>query len=178
MHGGSSQDIGCILALGPGPPSEAARAAIAPFLGIGVMRQFIRHPADVPIEVSAGDPSDRAAHQASNVSLGGLAFRAARELAPGQVVEVRIHCVRPVFETRARVVWCRERDGGFDLGVQFLTAEDAFRARMVEQVCHIETYRKTVQETEGRLLTGKEAAMEWIARYAAEFPEPGAGETA
>jgi hypothetical protein len=142
------------------------------------MRQFIRHPADIPIEVSAGDPSAQALLETRNVSLGGLAFHAERELELGLVVEIRIPCVRPAFETRARVVWCRARNGGFDLGVEFLDPKDAFRARMVEQICHIEDYRKTVHESEGRQLTGREAAMEWIAKYAAEFPDPGAGGTA
>ena len=59
-----------------------------------------------------------------------------------------------------------------DLGVEFLDRRDAFRARMVEQVCHIENYRKTVYHTEGRVLAGKEAALEWIGKYAAHFPDP------
>ena len=40
------------------------------------MRQFIRHPATVPIEVSAGAAPEPALHEAMNVSLGGLAFQA------------------------------------------------------------------------------------------------------
>jgi hypothetical protein len=141
-------------------------------LGIGAMRQFIRHPADIPIDVSAGDPLARASSHTYNVSVGGLAFRCDGEFEPGAVVEIRIACVQPVFETRARVVWCRAHEDGFDLGVEFLDRRDAFRARMVEQVCHIENYRKTVYHTEGRVLAGKEAAVEWIGKYAAQFPDP------
>jgi hypothetical protein len=78
-----------------------------------------------------------------------------------------------MFETKARVVWCSACEGGFELGVEFLAAEDAFRARMVEQVCYIEQYKKMVYQTEGRLLTAEEAAMEWIGKYASQFPDPG-----
>jgi hypothetical protein len=46
------------------------------------------------------------------------------------------------------------------------------RARMVEQVCYIENYKKVVYQTEGRLLTAEEAAMEWICKYASQFPDP------
>jgi hypothetical protein len=145
--------------------------------GIGAMRQFIRHPADIPIDVSTGDPTAQASSQTYNVSLGGLAFRSACEFAPGAVVQIRISCVQPVFETRARVVWCHAHEGGFDLGVEFLDRKDAFRARMVEQVCHIENYRKAVYRTEGRVLAGKEAALEWIGKYAAHFPDPSAEDT-
>ncbi len=137
------------------------------------MRQFIRHPADVPIEVRTGDQSAEATRHTYNVSLGGLAFQSDYELQPGIVVEVRFTFVRPMFETKARVVWCSAREGGFELGVEFLDPEDAFRARMVEQVCHIENYKKTVYQTEGRQLTTEEAAMEWIGKYASQFPGSG-----
>ena len=137
------------------------------------MRQFIRHPADIPIEVSAGDQLLQATRRTCNLSLGGLAIQSDDELEPGILVEIRISFVRPVFKTQARVAWCSAREGGFELGVQFLDPEDAFRARMVEQVCQIQNYRKVVYETEGRLLTAQEAAMEWIGKHASEFPEFG-----
>ncbi|HEU0077282.1 MAG TPA: hypothetical protein VFQ76_06510, partial [Longimicrobiaceae bacterium] len=60
----------------------------------------------------------------------------------------------------------------FCIGVQFLDAGDAFRARMVEQVCSIDRYRRQVREREGRELTGQEAAEEWIRDHAARFPDP------
>ena len=125
------------------------------------MRHFIRHPADIPIEVSAGNQLVHATRHIHSVSLGGLAFESDGELEPGMIVEVRVPFVRPMFETKARVVWCGAREGGFELGVAFLDPEDAFRARMVEQVCHIENYKKVVYQAEGRLLTAEEAAMEW-----------------
>jgi hypothetical protein len=37
---------------------------------------------------------------------------------------------------------------------------------MVEQVCHIEHYRKEVMVCEGRQLTSEDAAKEWVAKYA------------
>jgi hypothetical protein len=61
---------------------------------------------------------------------------------------------------------------GFDLGVAFLNAEDAYRARMVEQICHIESFRRKLISNEGRTLTPEAAAREWIARYADSFPDP------
>lgn len=136
-------------------------------------RQFIRHPADIPIEISAGDPSFGGPHHTSNLGLGGLAFLCQHEVDPGSVIAVRIPVVRPVFSTAARVVWCRAGQAGYELGVEFLDPEDAFRVRMVEQVCHIEKYRQAVLRDEGRPITSEEAAMEWIEKHAAEFPAPG-----
>jgi hypothetical protein len=137
------------------------------------MRHFIRHPAGVPIEVSPVDQSGGRPPRLVNVGLGGLAFRSHSAFRPAHVVKVRIGCVRPAFETTARVAWCRACDGEFELGLAFTDPDDAFRARMVEQVCYIEHYRKEVRGTEGRELTTEEAAQEWIERNAARFPGTG-----
>ena len=138
------------------------------------MRQFIRHPADIPIQVRRESHAAPGEPRTRNVSLGGLAFGSGLRLEPGTIVEVEIPFVLPGFKTTARVVWCTPRDGAYELGVEFLDAEDAFRARMVEQVCHIEEYRREVERNEGRALTVEEAAREWIAKYASRFPDPGA----
>jgi len=137
------------------------------------MRQFIRHPVDVPIEIGT-DPSDppHPAHT-HDISVGGLAFRSDTAVAPGLHVEIRIPYVQPAFQAHARVAWCHPHEEGFELGVTFLDAEDAFLARMVEQVCHIEDYRKSEHRRTGRELSSEEAAVEWIASYAAQFPEIG-----
>ncbi|HEX2095243.1 MAG TPA: PilZ domain-containing protein [Longimicrobiaceae bacterium] len=138
-------------------------------------RAFIRHPADVPIEVRTRGGATRRRERGHDVSFGGLAFTSDQRLEPGTPVEVRISGVEPAFEARARVVWCGEEDGHYAVGVQFTDSGDAFRARMVEQVCSIESYRREVREREGRTLTGEEAAREWIRKYAARFPDPGRG---
>jgi hypothetical protein len=136
------------------------------------MRQFIRHPAEIPIEVRAGSEKPSVTRSVQNVSLGGLAFRSDAELEPGTMVDVRIPFVQPMFETIARVAWCSAHGAEFELGVEFLDPQDAYRARMVEQVCHIEDYRKGVYRNEGRALSPEEAAVEWIGKYASQFPNP------
>lgn len=134
-------------------------------------RQFIRHPSDIPIEFRHGDDSAQpAVGRAHDVSFGGLAFQADQCPKAGTVIELRIPSVDPPFETRGEVVWCRQLDGQYEIGVRFLESTDAFKARMVEQVCHIEQYRRQVLEREGRELTSATAAQEWIERYASEFP--------
>ena len=134
-------------------------------------RAFIRHTAGVPIEVRAVPGSAGLRQQSVNVSEGGLSFVSDRDIPIGSTIEVRIAEVDPPFEARARVVWSSPENGRHCIGVQFLDANDAFRARMVEQVCSIERYRKEVEEREGRALTPQEAAAEWIGRYAGRFPD-------
>ena len=135
-------------------------------------RRFIRHTADVPLEVRTVRESRRASRRGVNVSFGGLAFESDDPLAHGTTLEVRIDQVKPPFEAHARVVHCEPEGDHYCIGVQFLDAGDAFRARMVEQVCSIDRYRQQVREREGRELTGQEAAEEWIRDHAARFPDP------
>jgi c-di-GMP-binding flagellar brake protein YcgR len=141
------------------------------------MRQFIRHPLDVPIEIRTDQRAPPAAFHTQDISLGGLAVHSDVPVAPGSLIEVRIAYVDPAFEARARVAWCRvRRDGpGHELGLSFLDPEDVFRARMVAQVCHIEDYRRSIARAEGRELSAEEAAGEWIARYAHKFPGASGG---
>ena len=50
-----------------------------------------------------------------------------------------------------------------------VSAQDAFRLRMLNQIRQIGRYREDVLRETGRLLTPDEAALEWIERYAATF---------
>ena len=135
-------------------------------------RRYIRHPVDIPIEVRGGVGEDGSRGTTHDVSLGGLSFEVPNCVDPGEIVDILLPSVRPPFQTRGRVSWCRQVDGSFEMGVQFLEVSDAFRARMVEQVCHIEQYRMDVREQEGRDLSGQDAAREWIQKFAAGFPNP------
>lgn len=133
-------------------------------------REYIRHTLDVPLEIeTVANPSARLEHGV-NVSHGGLAFLSRECLQHGDVIRLRIPTVTPPFEASARVAWCRAEGDAFLVGVQFMDAGDAFRSRMVQQVCSIENYRREVAEREGRELSSQDAAAEWIARYAGRFP--------
>ena len=105
-----------------------------------------------------------------NISLGGVCFETPEYLERGTLVIIRIALVQPIFEENAIVVWSRKVNGDYEVGVQFQDKDSRFRARMVEQVCHIEQYKRNVFAQEGRNLSGEEAAREWITKYAARFP--------
>ena len=134
-------------------------------------RQFFRHPSDVPIELLAEPSKEEPTRALKNVSVGGLCCKSGARLDKGRRVKVRVPCVRPVFESEGVVAWCSEKSGDYEVGVQFLDPGDTFKLRMVEQICQIEHYRNEVLQTEGRALSGEEAAFEWISKYAADFPE-------
>ena len=133
------------------------------------MRSFIRHPTDIPIEVRLADQA-RMQEPLRNVSRSGLCFRHPEAAPVGSHIVVRIALTVPPFEASCRVTWCQEDGNAWQVGVEFLDQDILFRMRMVEQICHIEHYRRSVQENQGRALSSHEAALEWIERYAEVFP--------
>lgn len=133
-------------------------------------RQYLRHTVGVPLEVDRVGTSAPYREAGVNVSHGGLAFLSTWCPQVGDVLRLRIPTVEPVFEANARVTWCRAESGKFLVGVQFLDASDAFRSRMVQQVCAIENYRREMRAQEGRELSIEAASAEWIAKYAGRFP--------
>jgi hypothetical protein len=137
-----------------------------------LMRSYIRHPSDIPIEYQA-DAVDNLASEdrLNNISHGGLSFTSEHELAVGTVITIRINLIKPRFEVKGQVAWCQREKHLFVVGVRFMEESDLFRLRMVEQICHIEHYKSKVQAEEGRQLTGEQAAREWIQKFAGQFPQ-------
>jgi hypothetical protein len=134
------------------------------------MRSFIRHPASIPIDFQLEELVTHGSDYLKNISHGGLAFHSKVPLKPGTIIRVKIPLVKPVFQAIGKVTWCKPEDGNYEIGIAFLDENDVFRARMVEQICHIEQYKQEIWEKEGRRLSAEEAAAEWIAQYANDFP--------
>ncbi len=135
-------------------------------------REYIRHPSDIPIVIQPESNPNQLNLALNNVSRGGLAFDSPTSLESGSVVNINIHIVKPTFKVKGIVQWCKSKEDHFEVGIQFVDTKDAFRVRMVEQICHIEQYRRQIKQEEGRSLSGEAAALEWITKHAAEFPNP------
>lgn len=145
-----------------------------------VKRHYIRHPADIPIELipeknplalSKSIDDAMKIEKMENVSFGGLMFQSAIPYTQNRNMLVRINSINPQFEAHATVSWCRKAGRFYMVGLEFTDKEDEFKLRMVEQVCHIMHYRKQVLANEGRELENDEAAKEWIEHFAANFPK-------
>ena len=134
------------------------------------MREFIRHPTDIPIEIASDTTPITTGEQLRNISHGGLMVSSSVPWPVDAVVSLRIPCVTAAFQARGKVVWCRAGDKGYDIGVAFLESEALYQLRMIEQICHIEHYKLEILKNEGRQLDGGQAAMEWIAKHACDFP--------
>ena len=136
------------------------------------MRNFVRHPTHVPIDIEVGE-ADLTHFNSTmyDISGGGLAFSVPRALPVGTRLTISLPDLWPEYQAQGHVVWCREFCGNYEAGIQFNEAGEAFKARMVAQFCQIEDYKRAMQQDEGRLLSSEEAAREWIVRYAEEFAD-------
>ena len=134
------------------------------------MRNYIRHPSDIPIEIVPDRVLPSGRERLNDIGYGGLSFTSNKALQVGAHITFRLPLITPAFEVQGRVAWCRGSKGEYDIGIEFLDKQDVYRVRMVEQVCHIQHYKEEMLATEGRDLTGHEAALEWIRKYASHFP--------
>lgn len=136
------------------------------------MRNYIRHPSDIPIQYVEDSQHGPVSLAMNDVGYGGLSFNSSKSFTEGTQLHICIDTVTPVFEAEGVVVWCKREGDEFVIGMEFANKEDIFLARMVEQICHIEHYKKEMLVKEGRRLTSKQAASEWISKFARMFPNP------
>ena len=134
-------------------------------------RHVIRHPLEIPIEVQTLGAQAQDCLSVRNAGLSELAFDFPHRVNVGEFVMVRLPSISESAEICGQVIWLAKSVGGYVIGISFYSENEAFRMRMLEQICHIESYRKAVLAGEGRELSSEEAAVEWIACNAASFPE-------
>jgi hypothetical protein len=141
------------------------------------MRNFIRHPSNIPIDFQLEEIATESSENLKNFSVGGLSFSSKHVLPVGIIISIKIPLIQPLFTAVGRVSWCRPENDQFEVGIEFLDKEGMYRTRMAEQICHIEQYRQEVLKKEERKLSSKDAAHEWIQKFAPQFPgsEEGAG---
>ncbi|UTW07801.1 PilZ domain-containing protein [Pseudomonas benzenivorans] len=137
------------------------------------MRRFLRHPSDMPVELVLRKQDFMPRQRLNNISLGGVACNSSRGFRRGTAVELRI----PLLGEQARyagvVAWCHKLEDDYLVGIAFTDEDTLFRARMVEQVCQIEHYRRQREREVGHQLQIENVAQEWIAQHAAEFSDAG-----
>jgi len=139
--------------------------------GFEERRRFIRHPASLPlvyIILPGGEATLRSSIR--DIGLGGISFFNSEAIDRGAVLEMSVPALETGHKIIAQVAWCTAAGDGYDIGASFSDEENAFKARMVEQVCQIELYRRELERKEGRPVDAERAGREWIAQHAKDFP--------
>ncbi len=133
-------------------------------------RRFVRHPVRIPLEyVVLREGGERRDQVSRDLSRNGISFPCTAPPPVGARLLIRIRVAGTLFEVEGMVVRLAKEDGGYLVGVAFDSGRAWYRARMVEQICHIEAWRKE-QEEKGRRLSFAQAAEEWISKKASTFP--------
>ncbi len=135
------------------------------------MRQYLRHPTEMPVELIARKQQEH--QQLNNISLGGVACNSQRNFKRGLWVELHVPLLGSEAHYSGVVAWCRKRAGDYLVGIAFTDEDNLFRARMVEQVCQIECYRLQREAEVGHSLPIEEVARDWIALHGAAFAASG-----
>lgn len=131
-------------------------------------REHTRFPVELPVAVVLGEVVASESAYLSNISAGGVLFNSMVELAPGTPILLHLPPGKPVLRTPGRVVWCTKLGFEFEIGVEFTIDDPLFRDRMLSVVRRIEDYRRQLHSS-GRIVTGQEAMLEWIAKFGQEF---------
>ena len=104
---------------------------------------FIHHPHGFPIEYKrvwfAEMLQTRSSDDRSDI---GLIFRSDKYFRPGSIIELTIPLRNEMERFRGKVVMVRSAADHFEIGLWLKHRADASRARIVEQICHIEAYLK------------------------------------
>lgn len=148
--------------------SSAASRAFLPS-GEAASRPFIDHPPQIPLHyhaVAGAAPDKRGAAGI------GIRFAGHRAVNCGCVLEVCIALNGEVHRFRGIVAAIARERSSYNICLWIRGKRQAFAARMAEQLCHIEGYRHMRTQQKGYDMGADEAALEWIERFAADFPDP------
>ena len=132
---------------------------------------FIHHPRGFPLQYKRLRFDDKDDQADSNRSSIGLLFQSDKYLKLGITVEITIPLRNKLEKFRGKVVMVRNQGDYFEIGLWLKHREDASRARIVEQLCHIEAYFKEKKFRDGPYILNRErVAEEWISKNAGSVP--------
>lgn len=137
-------------------------------------RQFLRHPLDAPLRCVIRILSEEDICGIRDISDGGAAFFSEKKYRKGQSVEMTFPVFKKCPVLRGRIVWAmpdKDSPGAFINGVKFADNRDKTMLRLIEQICHIMSYRVMQEHLTGKTMSADDAAREWINKYSEGFPE-------
>jgi len=133
------------------------------------MRKYIRHPAEVSIELMPVNQTHPETHMTKDIGLGGMCFKSLSTIDKGTIVNLSIPSIQPEAQITGKVVWYMEQRDSVDIGIQFIDQSNALNVKVVEQLCHIKHYQKKIKQIEGRDLSDEQAAREWADKFSTDF---------
>ena len=132
---------------------------------------FIRHPSGFPLEIKRRRFWERHAIAEGENPKIGVIFESTDYIKPGEIIDITILLQNKLESFTGKVILVKNIGDEYEIGLWLLCQEDASRARIVEQLCHIELYMREKKYREGPYnLNPDRVADEWITKYASEVP--------
>lgn len=128
---------------------------------------YIRHPIDIPIEISHAQRLASYSSKLHDFSLEGARFESESEIKSGEYVKIQLPCMEGQSEREVEgiVMWCCKKEGRYDVGVKFKD-DGAFHMAMLKHIERLESFKEEIERRDGRVLTGEEAVTEFAAYLA------------
>ena len=133
---------------------------------------FIHHPSGFPIEFKrVWFDWRRDLDEELESSSIGLMFESEKYFKPGTRLEITIPLRGDTACFRGQVVLVRQKGDRYEIGLWLQRRADASRARIVEQICHIETYLRERKYRDGPYALNRDRiTQEWITEHAGNVP--------
>lgn len=135
------------------------------------MGRFLPHPDDIPVELTLRKCPPLAPQRLHSISLGGVACNSPRGWRRGAAVTISMPSLGDDACYPGYVAWSHKHAGGYRIGIVFTDEQTLFGARMGEQVCQIEHYRRLQQQQSSQPLDIEALALEWVGHHAVEFSQ-------
>lgn len=132
---------------------------------------FIHHPTGFPLDFKRIWFNGLRRSDELNSGEVGLIFESEKYIKPGWTLEITIPVHNDLERFRGKVVLVRHNGQNYEIGLWLRRGADASRARIVEQICHIEAYMKERKYRDGPYCLNRDRiANEWIVNNAGSVP--------
>jgi len=128
-------------------------------------QRYLQHPDQIELRLL---PLDKAPSDRDSPLPLGLSLTAGSPHTSGEWLRISAPSLSQDLYVNALVTDCCREGDHYLLKLAFLTQEQLFRARMLEQLCQIVLHQRKAPTEEA-----EKRALEWIARQAAHFPSNG-----
>ncbi len=134
------------------------------------LMKFVAHPEEIPLHIEEVENLDTSDELLEVNGFVGISYLTPTPYQLGQSIRLKLADIDPQFNVIGYIFQCEKEQHGYRIFIAFPNKEDCYYVRMIEQLSHIEHYRRQAR-LQGRQLNFNEAATEWIQMFAASFPE-------
>lgn len=132
------------------------------------MGRFLPHPEEIPVELTLQKHECISGQRLHTISLGGVACNYHRAWRRGTALQIRMPSLGESACYLGYVAWCLRRKHGYLVGIAFVDEQTLFGARMGEQICQMERYRRQYG-AHAQANDIEALALEWVHQHADEF---------